>query len=479
MKARLKFLQRKETIGSASRGAKGLRSSRIKLSPGEYLLLISASAVLGILSMLLASGSDGKLTSLLLLPGSLILIFSFLLAGRYLGDAILIFRASIDLLLNQTRVAGGGVGLGAAINFVVVLSGLRSLFSKDKKMRDGVFIWIPFLIFLFLSLLNAPDKIAALKSFVAFLTCVAAYITGRGAALNNSFLRVMFLTVAGSAIAFCVSMGYLAVGKGYLPESDGGLRFAGIFGHPNILAFFCVINSAIMLYLEESKCVSSWKLMALLRVHLAFTLILLLATRTRSAWAAEAVLYFGYALFFKRRYFIYIALSLLVALAVPGVQDRVIGVFSSGATHSGAVGNSYDWRLMLWRDALGSLSAIQFVTGRGLSSFYYYCSSFFSLSGGLRWGAHSIFVQLIYELGVFGLLAFVFILIKCFFVFLSAFKKGLVRPEATIGLFLVLMYVFVGYSDNMFDYVAFNYYFYSLLGALMGKACLANKSDNG
>lgn len=433
-----------------------------------FVAIIGLSVLLGLMAMLLGESSNGRIASVVILPGGLILIFAFILAGKYLNDIILITRASIDLLLNQTRVSGG-FGLGAAINLVVVLAAYRVIFEKDRRYRQGFNIWIPFLIVIGLALFRAPDKVAALKMTIALLTCVAAFVTGRAAVLNGYFTRLVYLTLVGSAFAFVLSAGFLLAGNGYSSEVDGGLRFAGIFGHANILAFFCVINSVLVLYLEQEGRLKPWKWLALSRAHLLLTLLLLVETRTRSAWAAELVLFLSYACFFKRRYLLYTLVSLGAALAIPSVQDRIYGVFSPSLYHVGGVANSYEWRLILWQDALRSLTPLQFVFGRGLGSFFYYCADFFTLAGGNRWGAHSIFVQLIYEVGFIGLASFIFVLLRCMFIFLKANSVEANKNNASIGVFLILMYVFVGYSDNMFDYVAFNYYFYSLLGALIGK----------
>lgn len=441
---------------------------RVRTSALAYLVIILLSVLLGLIAMLLGESSNGRITAVVILPGALLLLFAFILAGKYLNDIILISRASIDLLLNQTRVSGG-LGLGAAINLVVILAASRVIFEKDRRYRQGFNIWIPFLIVISLSLIQAPDKIAALKVTISLLTCVAAFVTGRAAVLNGYFARLLHLTLGGSAIAFVISAGLFLAGKGYFTEIDGGLRFTGIFGHANILAFFCVINSAIVLYIEQEKGFKSWQVLAFSRAHLLLALLLLVETRTRSAWAAELVLFLGYACFFKRRYFLYLVLALGAAFTIPSVQDRIFGLFSPSLYHVGGVANSFEWRLLLWHDALHSLSPLQIMFGRGLASFFYYSTDFFTLAGRISWGAHSIFVQMIYEIGVIGVAAFSFVLLRCIYTFLKALSIEAQKNSASIGIFLILMYIFVGYSDNMFDYVAFNYYFYSLLGALLGR----------
>lgn len=445
------------------------KSPNIKTSARVYFVAAVLAFVLGVATILIGERSSGSVTSVLFLPGALILLFSFVLAGRHLNDIILVSRASLDLLLNYTRVSSGGLGLGGAINLIVILAASRLLFQKDARYRQGFVVWIPFLIIAALSMIQTPDKLGALKAMIALLTSFAAFVTGRSLVIAGEHSRLVSLIMIGSAISFMLSLSFMAVGRGYITETDGGIRFSGIFGHSNILAFFCVINSALALYVIEANIYSSPIKIVLLRSHLLIAILLLIATRTRSAWASELVLFLGYAFFFKRRYFVYLGVVMAIALCIPEVQERVFGIFSTDGYRSGAVANSYEWRLLLWHDALHSLSILDYFFGRGLAAFFYYSSNFFTLAGGLSWGAHSIFVQLIYEVGLIGLAAFSMILLRFAYIFLASLRVGAQKNDAAIGLFLVSMYIFVGYSDNMFNYVVFNYYFFALLGAFIGR----------
>ena len=133
---------------------------------------------------------------------------------------------------------------------------------------------------------------------------------------------------------------------------------------------------------------------------------------------------------------------------------------------TGVIMNSWELRKALWSSAFGWIENRPIVGHGGLDSFLENSPKFFLFvpSGLEGVYAHSVYVQLLFEVGLLGLLAFLGIAIQFFngMVRLAAFD----RHAAIIGGSLCLAYLGLCYSDNMLYYIAANWYFFALLGVL-------------
>ena len=201
--------------------------------------------------------------------------------------------------------------------------------------------------------------------------------------------------------------------------------------------------------------------MTLYMVALAVVLAL---TKTRSAWMACVAMFACYGIFFQRRYLVYLVVLGACALLLPGVSDRVLDIAGKTPAISSLTPlNSFEWRVSLWKSGLSWMEPARYLLGYGLQAFAYFATTFFADSGGINWGAHSVYVELFFELGALGVAAFFWMYGSV----LGLLRKLLPidRMAGFVLLILVVEYLVISASDNMLDYLSFNWYLWFICGA--------------
>ena len=199
----------------------------------------------------------------------------------------------------------------------------------------------------------------------------------------------------------------------------------------------------------------------MLIAYIGVLLVLLAFTKTRAAWAACAAVFLVFGIFFERRYLIYLVLGGALALVIPEVYDRVANIYY------GARMNSFEWRRILWESAWNWMKWKDMPMGYGLDSFSYYSLRF--LPPGL-WPdrlvgphAHSVYVQLLFETGVVGLMCGVWLYLRL----LASLVKSFIydRMRTVIVVALVVGNLVASFSDNMLAYLPFNWCFWFVIGS--------------
>jgi O-antigen ligase len=191
---------------------------------------------------------------------------------------------------------------------------------------------------------------------------------------------------------------------------------------------------------------------------------LLLMTKTRSAWLACFVFFLMYALLYERKYLIWIVLISLSSLMIPEIRDRMSDLGQGYEVINYSQLNSYAWRKLIWHDGLNWMMPSHYLFGYGLESFKFKSVDFFSMSSGLPNGAHNIYVQIFFETGLVGLLAYIWIYLKTAKLLLPFYK---VNPLIIfVALMILIEAATESYSDNMLVYLSFNWYLWFVLGAI-------------
>ncbi len=244
-----------------------------------------------------------------------------------------------------------------------------------------------------------------------------------------------------------------------------GTRIASTFTHPNIFAFYLLTTIAIIVSLLASSHVTlSERSRRFLTLYLVPLLVLLIATKTRSAWAGCLVLLLVYGTIQDRRVLV-LALTLpILALALPAVRDRLLAL-ASGNEYVGWVQsvNPYAWRQILWQKALPLIQQ-QPIFGHGLYSFPYYSPSFFPLESSRGVDAHNVYMQLLFETGALGLMAYLWIFWRKFaflFRYWDFDRRGLTMVATMVSVYLIICY-----SDNLLEYVSYCWCFWFTLGVI-------------
>jgi hypothetical protein len=309
----------------------------------------------------------------------------------------------------------------------------------------------------------APSVGDALRAYLAQLSYCAVFVCAFYVVRTpDDFKRCVRIVLYSSVLPLLYALADIAIKGGV--HGPNGARLQSTFAHPNIFAFYLTLVIALGFYVLKSD---TYALERRQRIGLGAYLMLLGAmlalTQTRSAWIACGALFVGYGVFFERRYLIYMLVVPMLALLIPDVRDRVLDLGAGNEVKLYAKLNSFAWRLYIWESGLEWMRPSRYLLGYGLESFQFYSPTFFPLAGGTHFGAHSMYVQWLFELGALGLLA-------CLWVFgrVMWIVKQLIpidRLGAFVLIVMMLQYLIVSASDNMAAYLAFNWYFWFVLGS--------------
>jgi len=195
-------------------------------------------------------------------------------------------------------------------------------------------------------------------------------------------------------------------------------------------------------------------------------------TQTRSAWIACFALFFAYGLFFERRYLLYMVVIPLFALLIPSVRERFLDLGAGNEVVQYAKLNSFAWRVYLWESGLKWMQSGKYLLGYGIDSFQHYSPTFFPLAGKTNFNAHNLYVQWIFELGALGLLAYLWLFGRVLWILRKMLSMNKLGGFVMIA--LVIQYLMVSFSDNLASYLAFNWYFWFVVGS----ACATVAADS-
>jgi O-antigen ligase len=190
---------------------------------------------------------------------------------------------------------------------------------------------------------------------------------------------------------------------------------------------------------------------------------LLLFTKTRSAWVATFAFFVLYGLLYERKYLVLVIVTPLFALFIPDIRDRIIDLTQGNHVVTYGALNSYAWRKLIWETGLNWMQPSHYFFGYGVEAFLHYSISFFPLAGGMQRAAHSVYVQLLFNTGIVGLLTFIWLYGSLTFRLAQFYKANKLMIFSSI--MLICQYTLIAYSDNMLSYLAFNWYFWFVLGA--------------
>lgn len=376
---------------------------------------------------------------------------------------VLFLRASLDPALNSMKV--GSVGLGALLNLLVVTYFLFVCLKERFLLPRAFFVvWGAFITIGLFSILRSPDKITSLRSFFAVLTYLSVFsMSFYFCRTKNDLAFIVKFIILSSLIPFAFTFLEFIFPSG--STTKNGFRLFGSFSHPNIYAFYLVLISSLCLFvLKQRILIFEQNFKKITKIILMFSVVFLILTKTRSAWLGFAVVIAVYGLLSNRRYLLYLVLTSFVAMMVPSVQERILEIFAGNSVDDLAFGeslNSYAWRKLVWAASWDYIITKPFF-GHGYDTFSYYFLDFFPLKEKTSFDAHNTYVQIAFDMGFLGLIAYVYIFFSIIFRFVRYFKVD--RQGGGLLLGLTLSYIVVGYSDNMLFYLSYNWYFWLLLG---------------
>jgi O-antigen ligase len=400
-----------------------------------------------------------------------LMLGAFFLGFRTGVAALILIRPLCDRIFEWGRfdIGGHGISYGALINLAIILALLcnfsRFWHNVPAKFRT---IWLPFLLLAFAAVIYSPVQSDALRKFFTYF-CFFVMFSFAFVVVRSERDLLYFLKVIILSSVLPVIYGLFQVATGLDLYSDS--RVQSTFTHPNIFAFFIVIIIGVILFLQSTDRLKlSGRFRLILLVYLLPLLILLIFTKTRNAWIGCAIQFFVYGIVYDRKALVLLLLTPFVALAIPEVAER-INDLSSGNEYigGGANVNAYTWRTILWESSFSYIWQRP-IFGYGLDSFSIYSPAFFPLESVKGTAAHSVYIQTIFEMGFAGLMSLSWIFFRSF-VWLARFwpfdKRGIPVAAASMIVYLVCCY-----SDNVFEYLTFDWCFWFFFGLIFAQFSL-------
>ncbi|MGR5237720.1 O-antigen ligase family protein [Vibrio alfacsensis] len=391
------------------------------------------------------------------MPNSRLYLFSSVLFY------LLFFRASLDPILNLTKI--GGIGLGALLNLLLVLLFIRVCLKQRFIIpKSFIKVWGCFILVGLISVINSPEKISSLRSFFSILTYWSAFCL--------SYFFVKNKEDVEHYIKFCIYSSIVplifALFEIIFPESSinrNGFRLFGSFSHPNIFAFYLILIGTLCLYSIKSDAFEfSHSFLSHAKLIFLLCVVFLILTKTRSAWLAMAVVLFIYGLFSERKHLGYLVILVFISLLIPSVHDRVTDIFSGPSFDELDIGeslNSFEWRKLVWLASWEYIISKPFL-GHGYDTFSYYFLDFFPLQENTKYDAHNAYVQISFDMGFLGLISYMLIFSLILARLISLFRID--KKGAPLIFGLILSYIITSFSDNILFYLSYNWYFWSVMG---------------
>jgi len=381
---------------------------------------------------------------------------------------MLLTRASSDPVFNLLGADAGSMGVGAVLNALAISIAFVLLAQWPLTAPFAVFaIWGPFLLIAFASTLYAPDFFAAVRLALVLLSYWSFFIIPFFLWRSPDDVSRFVMLVFGSSVIPSL-YALVDIAQGLRDMTD--FRLQSTFSHANIYAFYLVLLLGLALYVRSSRIIRvTPQLRLLITLYIPFLIILLMLTKTRSAWMACGLIFLVYAFRVDRKFFAGFLLIPVLVVADPSVIDRLtevteaVEVDSFTKLNDSTRLNSYVWRQALWDSAIPQIIE-QPLLGHGLESFKPSTPSFFPLVGPEGIDGHNVYLQTGFEMGLLGVFAFVWLLGSVARQILKGWRHD--PPGVLIILCILIGYVLECYSDNMHFYLSFNWYFWFVIGTV-------------
>jgi O-antigen ligase len=397
-----------------------------------------------------------------------LLVFAILLAydRKFMLLLIILFRSAGDIFLESTRFSLGGyqVGVGGLINAFVILIAFLLMMEKPKAVpKHDITMWAAFLLIVFYGVLVSPVKSEAMRTWLSLVSCFAIFVGAFHFVKSKEDFQFCLKLVLWSSV-LPVMYAFVDIALNHAHGGVDGFRLRSTFSHANIFAFYLTLLITLSFYMLKSMPADSSNRVRLWLIPYIFLLLgLLVLTKTRSAWLACFFGFALYGLFFERRYLLYLIAIPILGLLIPGVTERITDLGQGNEVINYSRLNSFAWRVSLWESAFRWTKPGDYLLGHGLQSFREYSLIFFPLAGRTNFGAHNVYVQWLFELGLIGCSAYLWLHYKV----LRELKLMLQfdRLGAFFLIVVVLNYLICALSDNMLDYLSFNWYLWFVIGA--------------
>lgn len=440
------------------------------------MAIVVLSLLIGAIIPMFAAGMGYQPGRLAALPAVLLLGLLLLYDYKKLLMVILLLRSVGDKALESTSFGIGDarMGIGGLINLVVIIIACMMVMEKPRIFPKRLAqYWLPILMMMFVGVIISYEKGAAIKIYLGMLSYFAIFIIAVYTVRSNEdFNKAIRLVLWSSVIPTLYSLVDVALHM----RGGGGFRLESTFSHPNVLAFYLTLMLVLCLYMLKSQLFTiTPRGRLVICLYMPVLLGQLLLTQTRSAWLACFLIFVLYALMFERKYLLYLLLLPLAVVFIPSVQDRLMDLDRGDEMVRYAPLNSFAWRQLLWKSAIDWMEAKKMVFGYGLDGFGHFAAMFFPVDRTVRWDAHNVYVQFFFEIGAVGLMCYLWLYARVLWTIRLILRMD--RVSGFLLLAIVMQYLIVSYSDNMFRYLAFNWYFWFSVGGACSLVHLQSQSQ--
>ncbi|MHC2439857.1 O-antigen ligase family protein [Bradyrhizobium sp. USDA 4451] len=404
------------------------------------------------------------MTAIILAAFGSLLLLTRVIGLRQMMLAVMLLRPSCDRAFDIIKASlGEHSGPGAAINALLIAMALIAVVQLPNVAFSATLLgWGGLLLTSAISLLQTTDLSAGIRNVLALATYGAAFTLPYVLVKNRRIAaQCLAIALSSSVIPSMYALVELAANPAIL---TGAQRLQSTFTHPNIYAFYIIGVLALILFMH---CSAGFGISAPMRratfVYALYLLFLLLLTKTRSAWLAALFLTAGYAIVVDRRWLLAVVV-VPASLFLPGISDRLadleVGAVDGAYEHL----NSMAWREVLWKDTLEWLASNPpGLFGYGLGSYQSYFPLFFARGDGQEGiGPHNAFLQIYFEMGIAGLSSFLLLMVAIMYRLVSTIGRDFAGSFTM--LLLCVGYLIVFYSDNLLDYLQFQWFFWFTMG---------------
>jgi len=352
-----------------------------------------------------------------------------------------------------------GISISVSLLFlgylILCFTNKKIVFPSEPEVRNIIYLIIIFVFIMIVSTIFSADKVSSIKRTITvagyFVIFVSLFIFEDKNFVKKCLKIFVLLCVIHSFYAIVQYFtGIDIVNKGYQKYS----RVIGIVGHFNSLAgilglVFPVVVS-FFYFLERKKV-----------LNLVYSIILLagiVLTFTRGIWLGTFFAFLVLSFLFDKRLVFFILLFSILIFLIPQTKKRVLSTFESG---------NQTTRIYFLKET-PKLVLKRFVLGYGPDSFrkvFYEHYPDFPEQGHFH--PHNMYLHILFELGILGLLAFLVLfykilewLIKAYYLSQEKFVKSLI--VGTIG--SVIVFLSYGFVDEPFRAHFAPYVLFFLLG---------------
>ena len=407
------------------------------------------------------------MTAVILVITAGLALLTRIVGVRQMMLAIMLARPSCDRVFDWLKDAfGGQSGPGAAINAIVIAMAAVAILNVPGIAFSAPLLgWASFLAAAAGSLLLSPDRGEGLRLVLVLVSYAAVFALPYTVVKSRQAMaQCLGVALASSLVPSAFALVELAMNPAVLTGEE---RLQSTFTHPNIFAFFLVSVVSLILYMHCSTRIAlSASMRRATLTYAGYLLLLLLLTKTRSAWVSMLIIMAGYAIVVDRRWLLPMLGLPALALLIPGISERLSDLESGTIAVGFEQLNSLAWRTLLWQDTVEWLRTNPpGLLGYGAGSFGYYAPLFFSKfdpQSGI--GLHNAFLQTYFEMGLAGVISFTFLMVAIMVKLIAMLNKDFAGSFTMLAACVGYMVVF--YSDNLLNYLQFQWFFWFVLGSI-------------